>query len=145
MAKLANQSRAPEGRAWLYTVTRWALAKALIAGISVLILTQVLYIGVLVKINYYELLRWVLLVSPCLAAFSTAYLAPRQKVIWGISMSVFGVVIGMLSAIGYEYFGLTVDHIGGPVATFVILMAYHAPLSIVGSVAGYFLSKKRAP
>lgn len=57
-------------------------------------------------------------------------------------MALYGAVIGMLSATGYEYLGLHVDRIGGPLATFTILLAYHAVLSIVGSVAGIVLSRR---
>lgn len=122
---------------------RWTIPKAILAGISVLVLAQVLYIGVLAKINHYELLRLLLLSSPGLAAFTAAYLAPHRKVVIGISMAMYGAVIGMLSALGYEYLGLYVDSVGGPLATFLILLAYNGALSIVGSVAGFFLSRKQ--
>ena len=123
---------------------RWTVLKAVLAGIGVLALGQMLYVGVLVKINQYELLRFVLLSFPALAAFIAAYLAPSRKLAVGISMAIFAASIGMLSAFGYEYFGLHVDHIGGLLATFLFLLAYSTACSVVGTLAGYFLSRKNA-
>ncbi len=121
---------------------RSTVVKAILAGICILILGQMLYIGVLVKINQHELLRLVLLAFPTFAAFIAAYLAPRSKLIVGISMAIFGASISMLSAFTYEYFGFHVDHIGGILVTFLILLAYNAAFCVVGTLAGYFLSRK---
>ena len=121
---------------------RWTMPKAMLAGISVLVLAQILYIGVLVKINHHELLRLLLLIAPGLAAFVAAYLAPRRKLLVGLSMAMYGAVIGVLSALGYESFGLHVDRIGGVWATFLILLVYYLVLSLVGSAGGYLLSRK---
>jgi hypothetical protein len=114
----------------------------MLAGISVLILAQVLYVGVLLKISHHELLRLILLVVPGLAAFAAAYLAPRRKLLVGLSMAIYGAVIGVLSALGYESLGLHVDRIGGAWTTFTILLVYYLVLSFVGSMGGYFLSRK---
>lgn len=121
---------------------RWTIPKAMLAGISVLILAQVLYIGVLVKISHHELLRLMLLIAPGIAAFAAAYLAPRRKLLVGLSMAMYGAAIGVLSALGYESFGLHVDRVGGLWTTFVILLVYYLALSLMGSVGGYFLSRK---
>ena len=122
---------------------RWSVAKAVLAGISILMLGQILYIGVLVKISQHELLRFTLLAFPALAAFVAAYLAPRHKLVVGISMAIFGASISMLSALGYKYLGFHVDSIGGVLATFSILFVYNAVFCVVGSLAGYFLSRKK--
>ena len=124
-------------------MTRSTVQRALLAGIGVLVLAHVLYAGVLIKVSYHEFLRWILLGAPGFAACIAAYMSPSRKLLMGISMALYGAVIGMLSAVGYEYFGLHVDRIGGPLATFVILFAYDAALSVVGSVVGVFLSHKR--
>jgi hypothetical protein len=122
---------------------RWTILKATLAGICLLIFGQILYIGVLVDIIYHDLLRFMLLFIPVFSAFIASYLAPCRKIVVGISMSIYGAVIGILSAFVYEYFGLHVDHIGGLLSTFVILFAYYVILSIVGSLVGAFLSSKR--
>ena len=121
---------------------RWTIPKAMLAGISVLVLAQVLYIGVLVKISHHELLRLMLLIAPGIASFAAAYLAPRRKLLVGLSMAMYGAAIGVLSALGYESFGLHVDRVGGLWTTFVILLVYYLALSLMGSVGGYFLSRK---
>lgn len=122
-------------------MSRVTAARAVLAGIGVLVFAQVLYILVLFQIDHYELLRWMLLGAPGLAACITAYLSPNRKLLMGISMALYGAMIGLLSAIGYEYFGLHVDRIGGGLVTFTVLLTYYASLSVVGSVAGIFLSQ----
>ena len=124
---------------------RCTIPKAMLAGVSVLILAQVLYIGVLIKINHHELLRLLLLIAPSISAFVAAYLAPRRKVVVGLSMALYGAALGVLSSVGYESFGLHVDRLGGLWATFVILIVYYLVLSLMGSAGGYFLSRKSKP
>lgn len=121
---------------------RGTVLKAMLAGIGILVVAQILYIGVLLKISFHEFLRFVLLVAPGLAALVAAYLAPDRKLLTGVSMALCGAVLGVLSAIGYETLGLNVDHIGGLLATFLILLGYNTALSIAGSVVGVFLSRK---
>ena len=116
--------------------------KAVLAGIGVLVLAQVLYVGVLVKVGYHEILRSMLLGAPAIAACMAAYLSPSRKMLIGLSMAWCGAVIGLLSAMGYECFGLHVDRIGGLLATFVILLAYYVALSAAGSVVGIVLSRR---
>lgn len=120
---------------------RWTIAKAVLAGVGVLFLAQALYLGVLIKISHHEQLRLILLGSPALAAFAAAYLAPRRKLMAGLLMAICGAVIGTLSGLAYEFFGLHVDRIGGVLATFLILLAYDGVLSFLGSAAGVFLSR----
>lgn len=115
--------------------------KVTAAGIGVLILAQVLYVRVLATISHHKLLRWVLLGAPGFAACITAYLSPNWKLLTGTSMALYGAAIGMLSAMLYESFDLPVDRIGGPLATFAVLLVYYAALSIVGSEAGMTLSR----
>lgn len=117
---------------------RWTVPKATLAGVGVFVLGQVLYLA----FSHYDLLRIVLLGTPGFAAFVAAYLAPRWKVAVGMSMAIYGAVLGELMARGYEQFGGHVDHIGGLVATLLILLAYYGAFCVVGSVAGAFLSRR---
>jgi len=117
---------------------RWTVPKATLAGIGVFILGQVLYVG----FSDHELLRLVLLGTPTFAAFIAAYLAPRWKIVVGMSMAIYGAALGELIARGYEHFGGHVDHIGGLLATLAILLVYHSAFSLVGTVAGAFMSRK---
>lgn len=117
---------------------RWTAPKATLSGIGVFVLGQVLYLA----FSHHELLRIVLLGTPGFAAFVAAYLAPRWKMVVGMSMAIYGAVLGELMARGYEYFGGHADHIGGLVATLLILLAYYGAFSVVGSVTGVFLSRR---
>jgi hypothetical protein len=117
---------------------RSTIPRASLAGIGVFVLGQVLY----VIYSHHELLRLVLLGTPGFSAFVAAFLAPRRKMLVGLSMAVYGAVLGELMARVYEYFGGHVDHIGGVVATFVILLVYHGALAVVGSVAGILISRR---
>jgi hypothetical protein len=116
----------------------WTAPKAALAGVSVFVLGQVMYYG----FSHHELLRLVLLGTPGFAAFVAAYFAPRRKIAIGMSMALYGAVVGQLMTSGYEYLGGYVDHIGGVLETFVILLSYYLVLSLIGSVTGYFLSRK---
>ena len=120
--------------------TPWTTQRAALAGTGVLILGQVLFFG----LSQHEPLRLILLSTPALAAFVAAYFAPRWKILVGLSMAVVGAAIGELMARAYEYLGGHVDHIGGMLATLLVLLAYNGVLSSVGSVAGAFLSRKRS-
>ena len=122
---------------------QWTVVKAALAGIGILILGQILFIGVLLRVREHELLRYVLVTLPILAAFVAVYLAPRLKLVVGISMAIFEASLSMLFAFGYEYFGLHIDHIAGPLATFSILLVYNSVLCFVGGVTGYLFSHRR--
>jgi hypothetical protein len=120
------------------------MLKAGMAGIAVLVLAHVLWIGVLLGVKFHEALRIALFFFPSFAAFLTTYLAPRQKILMGLSMAVYGAVIGISSAFVYKYFGGQLDDIGGPLATFMILLTFHGVYSVVGTAAGYSLSRRSA-
>lgn len=124
-------------------MSRQTTLRAVAVGISILVLAQVMYLGVLVKVEHHELLRVVLLFSPGVAAFATAFLAPTRKFLAGVSMAVWGTAIALLAAAGYELLGLPVDSIGGPVATMAIVLAYYSLLSILGGAVGHVLSRNR--
>lgn|SRR5574340_304187 len=119
---------------------RWSVPKASLAGIAVFVLGDALYLA----FSHYELLRLVLLGTPGFAAFAAAYWAPRWKMAAGMSMAAYGAALGELMARVYEYSGGHVDHIGGLAATLLILLAYYGVASVVGSLAGAFLSNRRS-
>lgn len=116
-----------------------SVPRASLAGIAVFVVGNTLYLA----FSHYELLRLVLLGTPGFAAFVAAYWAPRWKMAVGMSMAVYGVVLAELMARVYEYLGGHVDHIGGLTATLLILLAYYGAVSVVGSLAGAFMSKRR--
>lgn len=116
-------------------------------GIAVLVLANVLWLGMAWETKFYESLRVVLLFFPSLAALLVAYLAPRRKILVGISMAVWGALIGTIATSIYDHLGVPVDHIGGPFSLFLILLAYQLAFCTVGSIAGYlfwrFASRER--
>jgi hypothetical protein len=118
---------------------RWSVPKASLAGITVFVLGDALYLA----FSHYELLRLVLLCTPGFAAFAAAYWAPRWKMMVGMSMAIYGTAIGELMARVFEYFGGHVDRVGGLAATLLILLVYYGVLGLLGSMAGAFLSKKQ--
>lgn len=117
---------------------QWSVLKASLAGVAVFVLGNMLYLA----FSHHELLRLLLLGTPGFAAFVAAYWAPRWKMAVGMSMAVYGAVLGELMARVYESFGGHVDHIGGVMATLLILLGYYGAVSVVGSLAGVFLSKR---
>lgn len=119
-------------------MTHWTTPRASLAGISVFVLGQALYVA----FSNHEPLRLILLCTPGFAALISAYLAPHWKIFIGMSMAIYGTMIGELMACIYEYFGGHVDHIGDTVATFIILFTYNTILSIIGSILGIVLSQK---
>ncbi len=52
-------------------------------------------------------------------------------------MALWGAIIGVLSTSIYDHLGVPIDHIGGPVAIFLTLLAYQLVYCTVGSVIGY--------
>ena len=112
-------------------MTHWTTPRASLAGISVF-----------VAFSNHEPLRLILLCTPGFAALISAYLAPHWKIFIGMSMAIYGTIIGELMACIYEYFGGHVDHMGDTVATFIILFTYNTILSIIGSILGIVLSQK---
>lgn len=122
---------------------RWTMLRAWMVGISVLILGHVLYFLVLLEVRNYELLRVALLFFPSIAAFVTAYFAPRRKILMGISMAVYGAIVVMVSSFVYESLGFHIDHIGGLFTTFIIILSYYVVFCAGGGLAGYFLAQKK--
>jgi len=117
---------------------------ATVGGVVVLVSAQVLYIGVLIRVPFHEQLRSTLLIFPCLAAFAAAYLAPRRKLLTGMSMTVVGAFIGLVSSAIYQRLGFHVDRIGTLPATALILIVYYGLLSLAGSVGGMCMSRYSA-
>lgn len=109
------------------------MLRALTVGIGMLIAAQILYVGVLARISHHELLRSVLLAFPFVAAFLTAWLAPRQKMLAGLALAVCGAALGVVASFVYARLGFVVDDIGSVAATFLVLLAYQAVACVVGA------------
>lgn len=120
-----------------------SMLKAWTLGAGILFLGHVMWSMVLNSHTYPELLALTLKLLPTVAAFATAYLAPRKKILLGISMALLGAVLTSAFNFIYEAFDLPVDFAGprGAPYLFMIALASNAFLCTIGSVAGYFLTK----
>ena len=121
---------------------RVTVLRAVLAGIVVFALAQVYMFWYWSELIHLGLLGLMKLGIPVFAASITAYLSPHWKLLTGTSLAFYEAVIWTLSPIVCEYFGVHLDLIGGPLMTFVIYLAYFAPLSVIGSVIGIVLSRK---
>ena len=95
-------------------------------------------------IEHAEGLRIALIGLPVMAAFLVAYLAPHRKVVLGLSMGVLGALLGVVAMSVYQKLGYHVDQIGGPLATFGVLLAIHLAYAAAGTAAGYFVWRIRS-
>jgi hypothetical protein len=120
-------------------ITRWTMTKAWLVGVALIVLAHLLWWVVLMEVPLGGVLRVLLYVLPVLAAFTVAYLAPRQKLLLGMSMSLCGALLGFLAMNGYARLGYHIDNIGGPLATLAILFALHLGYAAVGTTAGYLV------
>jgi hypothetical protein len=53
-------------------------------------------------------------------------------------------LLGFLAMGAYAGLGYHIDRVGGPLATFSILLAYHLGYALVGTAAGYLVWRARA-
>ena len=116
--------------------------RAMLLGIVVLVLAQVLYVGVLQKIPHHEIARSVLLFFPAFAALVSTYYAPSKKIFVGLSMTGYGVLIAMLASSIYRALGFNVDQIGSISETILILTGFYGAMSAFGTLIGVVLSRR---
>lgn len=124
---------------------RWTVPKALIAGVGVLIVTAVALTSEVLPSYYFR--DWVRFISPGLAGFTAAYLAPRWKVMAGISIAILGPIIGALWYVVYHYLYEATDpyhYLHGLWGYFVMHFLLFIYPTVVGALLGYFLSRIRS-
>ena len=89
-------------------------------------------------------LVWLLWLSPLVAAFVSALIAPRKKVLVGMSLAVPAVIlIGLLNVV-HQLLGNEVDFPGlqGGLTLLKVEMAVNVILCSIGGVTGYFVTRK---
>jgi len=123
---------------------KWTMLKAWLLGAAVLVVAHAMWWGVAAGIDRAEGLRVILFIFPVLAAFLVTYLSPSRKIALGMSMGIFGAVVGMFAMFLYEQLGYHVDQIGGPIATISILLAVHLAYAFAGTVIGYLAVRFRS-
>lgn len=118
---------------------------AWITGFIVLLFANGVWFISLQTQTYSKALVLLLWIFPLLAAFITAYLSPRKKVLLGMSMALASAVIGVGFNLIYELLGHQVDFPGvrGGALLFLITLVYGVLLCSVGSYAGDYFSNGR--
>ena len=120
------------------------MIRAWVIGFMILLAVDMMVvIATLIEVYPRALLR-LLQVSPFVAAFASAYLAPRKKIILGTSMAIPGTILIVVMTFAYQLFGKDVDFPGlrGGLILFTISIAYGGILCALGGGAGYFLTRK---
>lgn len=84
--------------------------------------------------------------APAVAAFVTAYLAPRRKVLLGASIALLAAILAGILNFAYEALGGAVDFPGvrGGAILVAIALVFNGVLCTVGAASGYFLTRKLA-
>jgi len=94
---------------------------------------------------YYALMYFMWL-SPAVAALVVSYFSPGRKILLAMSMAIVAAVFAVsVNGVG-QLLGDHVDFSGlqGAIILFTVTMAYSGIGCAVGSLCGYFLSRKRA-
>jgi len=94
--------------------------------------------------QYSEVLVFLLWSSPLVAALVTAYLAPRKKILLGMSMVLPTMILAVTLNFVYQWLGNAVDFTGarGSVILFTTTLVYSGILCVLGSMGGVVLAKK---
>jgi len=118
--------------------------KSWFIGLGILILFYLVWFIALQLRQYSEVLVFLLWMSPLVAAFISAYLSPRNKILVGVSMvfptAILSVTLNILS----QLFGNAVDFPGfrGGLILFANTIVYGGILCGIGAIGGSFLNKK---
>jgi hypothetical protein len=126
----------PEER--FYMIRAWG------AGFIILLIVDMMVVVATLIEVYPQALMLLLRISPFIAAFVSAYLSPRRKVIMGTSMAIPTALLGVLVTFAYQLFGKEVDFrgIAGSLIVFAVSLVYGAVLCAIGGIVGYLLSMK---
>ncbi|MGH8653097.1 MAG: hypothetical protein ACREYE_13435 [Gammaproteobacteria bacterium] len=118
--------------------------RALAFGVGILLLADAMWVMVLMSTTYPTALAWALQSSPAITAFTVAYLAPRKKILLGMSMVIFAASLASAAKLVYGALGLPTDLPGirGARIVFTIALVSGSILCAIGTAAGYFLSRK---
>ncbi len=100
-------------------------------------------VAVATLINFHpRVLMLLVRISPLVASFVAAYLAPRNKFLLGMSLAIPTAILGLVVTIVYQLFGKAVDFAGfdGGLILLSVSLAYGFILCSLGGVAGYFMA-----
>ena len=120
--------------------------RAWLVGVAVLFVANGGWLISLQTHRFSETLVLLLWISPLIAAFVSAYLSPRKKVLLGTSLAIPSAALVAVLNFIYELFGNAVDFPGvrGGAILFIVTLGYSVLLCALGGVAGYYLTRNRA-
>lgn len=120
-------------RAWLF-------------GAAIIILVYAIWFIVLQLNLYSEVLVFILWACPFFGALITAYKAPQNKILLGISLSVVSALLAIFINFITQSRGISVDFPGvkGGVTLLSITLLYSVILCVLGSYVGKFLAHRLA-
>ena len=120
------------------------MVKSYLAGLSVLL--AVLFVwAVLLQLKIFsQSMAIILWLSPGVAAFAAAYLAPSSKFLLGASMGLPAAVLAVAFNSISQLAGIAVDFPGaeGGLVLFVIILVGATVIASVGALAGFLLTRK---
>ncbi len=119
------------------------MLKAWLIGVAILVAVFALWIIFLQMEVFSQSLAVLLWVSPFIAAFICAYLAPSRKLFLGISMALPSALLAVALNSGFAFFGSAVDFPGveGGFTLFFLVLAASAVVCVLGAVAGSVLTR----
>jgi hypothetical protein len=121
------------------------MIKALVVGVGLLIAAYGLWFTALQNEQYSKFNVLILWASPFIAALLSAYLAPRNKLLLGISMVLPTAILSVALNYLYQAQGNLVDFPGsrGALILFMTTLLYSSILCGVGAVIGRALFNKK--
>lgn len=121
------------------------MLKAWMLGAGVLLVAHGIWFAALQTNTFSQPLILLLWASPIVAAFISAYFAPRKKILMGTSMAIVAtILVGALNSL-YQSLGHAVDFPGfrGGFVLITVMLGWNVVLSLLGGATGYFLTRSR--
>ena len=114
------------------------------AGVGILVMGYMAWFAFLQLENFSESLVLLLWLSPLISAFVSSYLGPSKKILLGTSMAVPAAILAVMLNSFDQFLGNAVDFPGiqGGLILFATTLIYAGILSVIGSVLGYFITRK---
>lgn len=119
------------------------MLKAWVIGFVILLCANLAWVISLQTSQFSQILFVLMYIIPGVAAFGSAYIAPRNKILLGASMAIPWAVLSVVLNFVYQWIGQAVDFPGfnGGLILFTITLLYGGVLCLLGAIGGYVLSK----
>ena len=122
------------------------MLKAWMLGAGVLLIAHGMWFVALQANIFSQPLVLLLWISPIVAAFVSAYIAPRKKILLGSSMAIFATILVAGLNFFYQALGHAVDFPGdrGALTLVTVMFGWNLILAVLGSTTAYFLTTSRS-